>query len=282
MRRALLALLLTAAALSAAAKPYRVLVVVDKWSDPAGVLVDAAKDRFQPVVALLKAWTVPFDILRLDQQVPGASYLFERDGKPRYGSIVWLAEAPAGASKNLPVVKEAVEAGSSLLVAGVRSLDPNLAPILGLESERQLHRRRSDAFRSAPFHHPRADRREDSPDAHRVRRREPVGVAARRRRPRFAVRPPARHRAATRGPRPRQSGSPRPKQPGCAMFRPGAASSFDPWCGAWDTWSRPPSITRTASSWSSTTGAPPTRASSPTGAIPRSARRPSPSKSSRP
>ena len=129
MRRTILALFLTAAALTAAAKPYRILVVVDKWSDPASVLVDAAKDRFQPVAALLKAWTVPFDILRLDQQAPGASYLFERDGKPRYGAIIWLAAA----AKNAPIVKEAVEAGSSLLVAGVPTLDPNLAGILGLE-----------------------------------------------------------------------------------------------------------------------------------------------------
>ena len=61
MRRTVLALLLTAATLSAAVKPYRVLVVVDKWSDPASVLVDAAKDRFQPValMPLLTATLLP-------------------------------------------------------------------------------------------------------------------------------------------------------------------------------------------------------------------------------
>ena len=49
-------------------KPYRVLVVVEQWDDPASVLVDSEKDEFQPVVALLKAWCIPFDIFRLDQQ----------------------------------------------------------------------------------------------------------------------------------------------------------------------------------------------------------------------
>ena len=51
-----------------AIKPYRALLIVDRWSDPTSMLVDHEKDDFQPVAALLKAWSVPFDILRLDQQ----------------------------------------------------------------------------------------------------------------------------------------------------------------------------------------------------------------------
>src|ERR1039457_3871827 len=65
-------------------KPYRVLLVVEHGSDPYGMVVHAEADRFQPVAALLKAWSVPFDILRLDQQHLDATYLFGRSGEIRY------------------------------------------------------------------------------------------------------------------------------------------------------------------------------------------------------
>src|SRR5438128_12608950 len=66
-------------------KPYRALLVVERWSDPASFVVDHEKDDFQPVAALLKAWSIPFEIFRLDQQHLDDSYLFDREGKIRYG-----------------------------------------------------------------------------------------------------------------------------------------------------------------------------------------------------
>src|SRR5579863_1592842 len=81
-------------------KPYRVLIVVAAWGDPASQVISET-DAFQPVAALLKAWSVAFDILRLDQQNLGASYLFDRSGAVRYGAIVWLADLPSYAGKNL-------------------------------------------------------------------------------------------------------------------------------------------------------------------------------------
>src|SRR2546427_1327693 len=63
-------------------KPYQALLVVEHWNDAASILVDHEKDEFQPVAALLKAWSVPFDILRLDQQHLDATYLFDRSGHP--------------------------------------------------------------------------------------------------------------------------------------------------------------------------------------------------------
>src|SRR5665213_1410477 len=61
-------------------KPYRILLVVDHQSDPYSLVVNSETDKFQPVAALLKAWSVPYDILRLDQQHLDASYLFCRAG----------------------------------------------------------------------------------------------------------------------------------------------------------------------------------------------------------
>ena len=74
-------------------KPDRVLLVVDQWSDPASQVIQSEKDPFQPVAALLKAWSVPFDIFRLDQQTFGAAYLFDRSGRVRYSTVLWLADA---------------------------------------------------------------------------------------------------------------------------------------------------------------------------------------------
>src|SRR5262249_12087474 len=97
-------------------KPYRVLLVVEAWNDPASVVVVHDKDDFQPVAALLKAWSVPFDIFRLDQQHLCNSYLFDRAGQLRYGVVLWLADLSSYAGQNLDSLEEAVRAGTSLLI----------------------------------------------------------------------------------------------------------------------------------------------------------------------
>ncbi len=80
-----------AAPLAVDTKPYRVLLLVEQRSDPYGLVVSSKADKFQPVAAILKAWSVPFDILRLDQQHLDASHLFRRVGGIRYGAVTWLA-----------------------------------------------------------------------------------------------------------------------------------------------------------------------------------------------
>jgi hypothetical protein len=113
-------------------KPYRVLLVVDGWADPASQVIVSGTDSFQPAAALLKAWSVPFDILRLDQQAIGAGYLFERSGHIRYGAVIWLSDAASYAGKNVASLLAASDAGTSLIVASSRFLDPALEKLLGL------------------------------------------------------------------------------------------------------------------------------------------------------
>jgi hypothetical protein len=115
-----------------ALKPYRVLLVVDKWVDPAGQLITSEHDSFQPVAALLKAWSVPFEILRLDQQTLGAPRLFERNGTVRYGTVLWLADSSSYADKNVAALGDAAQGGTSVLVLDSRCLDPTLERVLGL------------------------------------------------------------------------------------------------------------------------------------------------------
>jgi hypothetical protein len=113
-------------------KPYRTLLVVDKWDDPASQLITSEQDSFQPVAALLKAWSVPFEILRLDQQTLGAPRLFERTGRVRYGAILWLADSSSYAAKNVALLEDAAQRGTSVLVLNSRCLDPALERVLGL------------------------------------------------------------------------------------------------------------------------------------------------------
>ncbi len=130
-------------------KPYRVLMVVDTWDDPSSQVI-TLKDKFQPVTALLKSWSVPFDILRLDQQNLGASYLFERSGRVRYGVVLWLADSPSYAGKNMGALSEAVQQGTSVIVACSRFADPVLRQILGLTYKADF--RASDPLLPGPAH----------------------------------------------------------------------------------------------------------------------------------
>jgi hypothetical protein len=115
------------------AKPYRVLLVVDQWSDPSSLVVNSEKDKFQPVAALLKAWSVPFDVLRLNQQHLDATYLFLRSGAVRYGVAIWLADSSSYDDQDVASLDQAARAGMGLIVAHSRFLDPTLNKLLGLK-----------------------------------------------------------------------------------------------------------------------------------------------------
>ena len=114
-------------------KPYRVLLVVDKWDDPYATVVNRGQDAFQPVAALLKAWSIPFDIFRLDQQHLDSSYLFDRSGSVRYSTIVWIADAESYGDQDLTSAEQAANAGTGLIAVNSRVLDPVLCKLLGVQ-----------------------------------------------------------------------------------------------------------------------------------------------------
>ena len=94
--------------------------------------VDHEKDNFQPVAALLKAWSVPFDVLRLDHEHLDGTYLFSRSGDIRYGVGIWLADAPSYSNQDVTSLEHAVHAGTGLLVVKSRFLDSALERLVGL------------------------------------------------------------------------------------------------------------------------------------------------------
>jgi hypothetical protein len=85
------------------------------------------------VAALLKAWSVPFDILRLDQQHLNTSHLLDRSGHIRYGAVLWLADLDSYSGQDLSALQDAVQMGTSLIVVHSRFHSPVLERILGLK-----------------------------------------------------------------------------------------------------------------------------------------------------
>jgi peptidoglycan/xylan/chitin deacetylase (PgdA/CDA1 family) len=127
MKRILLFLALACAA--SAAPPYRFLLVIgNQWDDDASVLIERSGE-FQILAALLKTWGLPFEILRLDQQRLDRYHLLERDGTPRYGTILW--DAPA-AEYDLQLLDELNRQGMSMVVLGDTVAAPVIARLAGL------------------------------------------------------------------------------------------------------------------------------------------------------
>ena len=117
------------------ALPYRFLLVIsDQWKDDASQLVQQSGD-FQFLAALLKAWGLPFDILRLDQQRLDRYHLLDRDGRPRYGTILWNTGSAKLADEDLEVLHGLVEQGAGLVVMADAVATPRLAALAGLRYE---------------------------------------------------------------------------------------------------------------------------------------------------
>ena len=143
LQRIALVFLLLALAIPAVAEPlpYRFLLVIgSQWSDPASKLIEAGGE-FPAIVTLLKTWGVPFDILRLDQERFDRYYLLDREGRPRYGTIIWDAESSATNPKDMALLSDLVNNhGLGLVVLGDTVAAPDVAAAAGLEyvSEHRL------------------------------------------------------------------------------------------------------------------------------------------------
>lgn len=82
--------------------PFRIAVVIgDQWDDPSSYLIKANENPgrsdvtsifkandFHHLVVLLKSWSIPFDIIRLDQQFLDRYMFLDMYGKPKYGAII--------------------------------------------------------------------------------------------------------------------------------------------------------------------------------------------------
>ena len=116
-----------------AALPYRFLLVIsDQWKDPSSYVIEDGGE-FQIMAALLKSWGLPFDILRLDQQRLDKYHLLDRDGQPRYGTIIWDAGPGGLENKGLSLVPELVkDYGTGLVILGNTVAAPEISALAGV------------------------------------------------------------------------------------------------------------------------------------------------------
>lgn len=116
---------------------YRVLVVVaDQWKDTNSRLIDEtfAQQDMHDVVSLLTAWSVPYDILRLDEQPLQINRFLDGLGQKYYGCVIWMADPEILGEKNYDVLTTVVrEYGTSLLVLSNRLRTPVLEQLIGVQ-----------------------------------------------------------------------------------------------------------------------------------------------------
>ena len=130
-----------------ALRPYRVLVIIgDQWNDPGSYRIDEqtqlggrrfeSNKDFRDVITMLKIWSIPFDILRLDQQRLQINRFLNGIAEPNYSCLIWMADPDCleGFSANYETVRRAVEEyGISLIALFDHVAVPSLSDILGID-----------------------------------------------------------------------------------------------------------------------------------------------------
>ncbi len=147
-------------------KPFRVAVIIgDQWVDPMSYLVTTQIDTeyergvistryegkdysgyrrepeipnpadFYNLMILLKSWSIPFDVIRLDQQFLDRNMFIGIDGKPMYGVIIWdVNNSDKLLNPDYNIIKEMVsEYGIGLIALSDRIQQHEIQDLLGLE-----------------------------------------------------------------------------------------------------------------------------------------------------
>jgi|CXWL01.1.fsa_nt_gi hypothetical protein len=133
-------------------KPNKVLLVVgSQWADPNGDIIDGrhehphhpegdkltgpvSGDTFWRTAAFLKACSIPFDILRLDQMELRLNYFLDHHLQPAYGAVVWDVDASTIPTRDFAVMKQVVaDYGISLITLTDRRPPPEIQELLGLQ-----------------------------------------------------------------------------------------------------------------------------------------------------
>ena len=68
--------------------------------------------------------------MRLDQQILDRYHLLERDGSPRYGTIIW--DAPDVNGRDISLLPDLVAKGVSVVILGDTIKNPEIARLAGV------------------------------------------------------------------------------------------------------------------------------------------------------
>jgi len=134
-------------------KPFKVVVVIGtQWEDPSSYVVaipkptgkysgyDAAPEvqgatDFHHLTILLKSWGIPFDIIRLDQQLMDRYMFLDMYDEPKYGTIIWdVNKSDKLLHPDYSIITEMVEDyGIGLIALSDRISQPEIQSLLGLK-----------------------------------------------------------------------------------------------------------------------------------------------------
>lgn len=132
-------------------KPFRVAVVIgDQWDDPSSYLIstkggtgyNSATDGtkipptdFHHLVVLLKSWSIPFDIIRLDQQFLDRCMFLDIYDNPKYGTILWdVNESDKLLNPDYSIITEMVkDYHIGLIALSDRIKQPEIKSLLGIK-----------------------------------------------------------------------------------------------------------------------------------------------------
>lgn len=138
-------------------KPYRVLIVIDvDFQGNSQSYVDSSDWAFNDVASLLKLWSVPFDVLRLDQNKLSTSDFLDGQGNVKYGVIIWNCNPyalPSG-SQDWTILTTAVQNyGISLISLANTFGDITIQDLLGINYVYTAYTRMTDPFNITVDHY---------------------------------------------------------------------------------------------------------------------------------
>jgi hypothetical protein len=106
-----------------------------EYSGYAGNPEISGPSDFYYVMIMLKAWGIPFDVFRLDQQFLDRSLFIDANGNPRYGTIIWNVNHTGKLlHPDMDIVANLVEKeGVGLIALSDRIWPTEIQTVLGLE-----------------------------------------------------------------------------------------------------------------------------------------------------
>ena len=138
---------------STSMNPFRIAIVIgNQWDDPSSYFIKKTSTHnpgmndmgyhsaetttdFHHLVILLKTWGIPFDIVRLDQQLLDHYIFLNMDNTPKYGTIIWAVEQSDELQyTNYSIISDLVyKYGIGFIALSDRIKEPEIQEILGIK-----------------------------------------------------------------------------------------------------------------------------------------------------
>jgi len=154
-------------------KPLGVaLVIGDQFKDPLSYMVEVTPIEgvyngnegepqtyypadFHNLVILLKSWSIPFDIYRLDQQFLDINMFLGPDNKPKYGTIIWAVnKSESLLHPDMNIISNVLKNNNMGFIAVADNISqPEIQALLGIVYEGEWRRGLTDMNTTSTKHY---------------------------------------------------------------------------------------------------------------------------------